>query len=313
MLADDLSQFDTFNEFFTRKLKDGRRVFDDKDDPSCISSPCDGTVYNLGDCEDDKFVVVKGTTYTLDEFLFGKEQGSRQYFVKILETIKERGNELKFILLYLSPCDYHRFHSPTLWSTNYRRHIVGKLHPVMPSYVNKHPDVFRVNERVVLYGEWKHGFFSTAFIGALNVGSITLNFDKDLKTNTKMDTVKDHYDKNYLRMTELEGIFRNNLIIKKKALGHLESDIVDVSNDMGIIDIKDIIDVDSGAHSFVYNEMEEQQMKYNLSNSFAPDGKFDFDQYQTDLLAKLEDSTQSIQQYTMTNKGIILEKGQEVG
>ena len=138
-----------------------------------------------------------------------------RYFVKILEKIKNRGNYLKFILLYLSPSDYHRFHSPALVSTNYRRHIGGKLLPVMPAYVNRRPNVFKINERVVLYGEWINGFFSMSFIGATNVGSISLLFDKDLKTNTRFKHDRSYMDKNYLRMTELEGIFKSNLIVKK--------------------------------------------------------------------------------------------------
>lgn len=138
-----------------------------------------------------------------------------KYFIKILNEVKNRGNTLKFILLYLSPSDYHRFHSPTLFSTNYRRHIPGNLHPVMPSYVKKHPHVFKENERVVLFGEWIKGFFTISFIGATNVGSISILFDKDLNTNDVMVVNKNFKDKNYLRMTELEGIFKNNLVIQK--------------------------------------------------------------------------------------------------
>ena len=76
-----------------------------------------------------------------------------------------------------------------------------------------------------------------------------------------------------------------------------------------------MIDVDHGATSFVYNEIDEKKLKYSLINSFQPtqeDG-FKFDQYQQELLNKLEDSHKSVQQYSITNKGIILEKGQEIG
>ena len=38
-------------------------------------------------------------------------------------------------------------------------------------------------------GKWKHGFFGMAFVGAYNVGSIEINFDPDLQTNTR--SVKD--------------------------------------------------------------------------------------------------------------------------
>ena len=47
----------------------------------------------------------------------------------------------------------------------------------MPSYLQKHRDVLKQNERVNLLGDWAHGFFAISFIGALNVGSIKINFD----------------------------------------------------------------------------------------------------------------------------------------
>jgi phosphatidylserine decarboxylase precursor len=190
-------------------------------------------------------VVVKGHTYKLDEFLFGSYE-NKQHFLKLLNVVKERNNELKYILLYLSPKDYHRYHSAAICSQNYRRHIPGSLYSVNPSFVNKvKADTFNANERVVLFGEWIHGFFSTTFIGATNVGSIVLNFDKDLTTNSKYFNSAQHYDKNYLLMTELDGIFKNNLIIKKQSQGENEEDIIDIRNDLKYIDIRDIIDVDS--------------------------------------------------------------------
>jgi phosphatidylserine decarboxylase len=101
----------------------------------------------------------------------------------IVDQIKERGNKLMYMVIYLAPSDYHRFHSPAVFQSFYRRHIVGYLDPVKPAYVNRHRDVFKNNERANLFGEWIHGFFLISFVGALNVGSIKVNFDKSLKTN----------------------------------------------------------------------------------------------------------------------------------
>lgn len=59
-----------------------------------------------------------------------------------------------YTVLYLSPGDYHRFHSPAHFESFSRTHIAGNLDPVKPSYVNKFKDVFKNNERVNVFGEW---------------------------------------------------------------------------------------------------------------------------------------------------------------
>ena len=35
------------------------------------------------------------------------------------------GNELHHCIIYLAPGDYHRFHSPTTWTVEHRRHFPG--------------------------------------------------------------------------------------------------------------------------------------------------------------------------------------------
>ena len=88
-------------------------------------------------------------------------------------------------VIYLSPSDYHRFHSPTAWTIHKRRHFPGKLYSVAPSIVKKMPGLFHTNERVAFFGRWQHGVFSLTAVGATNVGSIVVNFDEDLTTNAR--------------------------------------------------------------------------------------------------------------------------------
>lgn len=95
------------------------------------------------------------------------------------------GNKLFFLVVYLAPGDYHRFHSPTSWIVERRRHFTGDLFSVSPYIANRMKDLFVLNERVALLGRWRHGFYSMVPVGATNVGSIRINFDKALRTNTR--------------------------------------------------------------------------------------------------------------------------------
>jgi phosphatidylserine decarboxylase len=88
------------------------------------------------------------------------------------------GNDLFFAVIYLAPGDYHRFHSPTAWVVEKRRHFAGELFSVSPYIAKRLENLFVLNERVALLGRWKHGFFSMVPVGATNVGSIHVNFDQ---------------------------------------------------------------------------------------------------------------------------------------
>ncbi|KAF4623951.1 hypothetical protein D9613_001390 [Agrocybe pediades] len=95
------------------------------------------------------------------------------------------GNSLFFSVIYLAPGDYHRFHSPTAWVVEKRRHFVGDLFSVSPWMAKRLENLFVLNERVALLGRWKHGFFGMVPVGATNVGSIKVNFDQELRTNIR--------------------------------------------------------------------------------------------------------------------------------
>lgn len=99
---------------------------------------------------------------------------------------------LYYVVVYLAPGDYHRFHSPTSWVAEKRRHFAGELYSVSPYLQRTLPGLFTLNERVVLLGRWRWGFFSFTPVGATNVGSIKINFDRELRTNSlTTDTAAD--------------------------------------------------------------------------------------------------------------------------
>ena len=105
---------------------------------------------------------------------------------------KDIPTALYYIVFYLAPGDYHRFHSPTSWVAGKRRHFAGELYSVSPYLQRTLPGLFTLNERVVLLGRWRWGFFSFTPVGATNVGSIKINFDSELRTNSlTTDTAAD--------------------------------------------------------------------------------------------------------------------------
>lgn len=161
---------------------------------------------------DEEFAKINGISYSVDDLIGGESsdtfhmndldykdegdgtaKGSKSSFSKELAVAqgvaaptlsKFSGNkQLYFAVIYLAPGDYHRYHSPTNWVTTLRRHFIGELFSVAPFFQKTLQGLFVLNERVALLGYWKHGFFSMIPVGATNVGSIVVNFDKDLKTN----------------------------------------------------------------------------------------------------------------------------------
>jgi phosphatidylserine decarboxylase len=163
----DFGAYETFTKFFTRKLKAGARKIAEETDDKTMCSPADGKVLTCGTINSQFSTIdcVKGRSYRLDEFMLGvkgntiscdqtEEVENNSEIAAMLEKVKERGNQLFYMVIYLSPADYHRFHSPAIHTGDYRRHVVGYLSPVKPSHVNKHKDVFKNNERVNVFGRW---------------------------------------------------------------------------------------------------------------------------------------------------------------
>lgn len=175
MAAPSLKSFNNLGEFFTRELKPGARPITAGAD---LVYPCDGKIMHYGEVSaDGKVEQVKGMEYELAAFL-GE---------KVAATNSE--SKLFYCVLYLAPGDYHRFHAPCAWTVHQRLHFPGDLLSVCSTSVNWIKNLFVLNERVVLSGTWKHGFFSYIAVGATNVGSIRIHCDQELSTNQTLRTV----------------------------------------------------------------------------------------------------------------------------
>lgn len=155
--------FRTFNDFFTRRLRDGARAFNT--DPHTIISPADGRLEDHGAIDTAANFLIKGQRYDADTLL-GSRAEAEQY----------KGG--RYAIVYLSPRDYHRVHSPVEGRVVKVRHIPGTLYPVNAIGVAHVPQLFARNERIVVYIETEaFGTVAVVFVGAFVVGKITLAFD----------------------------------------------------------------------------------------------------------------------------------------
>lgn len=162
-----LSEYENFNNFFTRKLKDGARAMDSRED--VLISPCDGNVQEFGRMEKGRLLQVKGKSYGVDELLMDAEESKRF----------QNGC---FATIYLSPRNYHRVHAPCRGRILGFRYLQGKLYSVTTGAVEVVDNIFVRNERVVTYLATERGMIGIVMVGATSVGRITLSYDS-LVTN----------------------------------------------------------------------------------------------------------------------------------
>jgi phosphatidylserine decarboxylase len=127
--------FETFGEFFARKMKPGARPV--CGDPGSVISPCDGVVIEAGRIDDGaaSALTVKGTVYRLDELV--ADRG-------IAAGLAGGG----YCLIYLHPRDYHRVHSPLDATLKEVRRVPGARYPVASWAEKLGVAVLGKNERV---------------------------------------------------------------------------------------------------------------------------------------------------------------------
>jgi len=170
-VADPLETFESLQAFFTRRLRAGVRPIDPA--PDAFVSPCDGVWGAAGRIENGLLLQVKGRTYDLAGLL-GEVDAARRF---------EGG---AFATLYLSPRDYHRFHTPSAARVRRVTYRPGTLWPVNRIGVEGVAGLFAANERLCAFmsvaGEAED--LCLVAVGATMVGKIRLTFDA-LSTNRR--------------------------------------------------------------------------------------------------------------------------------
>ncbi|MET1256624.1 archaetidylserine decarboxylase [Aliikangiella maris] len=154
----ELTQYASFNEFFTRPIRPETRPIDA--DINSFCSPVDGCMSQFGPIESGRLIQAKNHHFTTLEVLGGDESQAAHFA------------EGEFCTIYLAPKDYHRIHMPCDGKLVKMSHIPGRLFSVNPLTANNVPHLFARNERVVSYFETDFGLMAMIAVGATIVGSI---------------------------------------------------------------------------------------------------------------------------------------------
>lgn len=151
-------EFENFNDFFTRELKEDIRPIDIND--NVIVSPADGAISQLGAIENGRVFQAKGQDYSLIELLGGNSETANDFM----------GGE--FATIYLSPRDYHRLHMPVTGTLREMIYVPGDLFSVNQITAQNVPRLFSRNERVVAIFDTELGPMALVLVGAMIVAGI---------------------------------------------------------------------------------------------------------------------------------------------
>jgi phosphatidylserine decarboxylase len=148
----------SFDQFFTRRLRHGVRPIAD----AAVVSPADGRLEQVGPVDSAGAILVKERDYRVGE-LIGDEAEAGRY----------AGGS--FAVVYLSPADYHRVHSPATGKMVQVRSLPGDLYPVNSIGERHVPRLFARNQRVAMSIETEAiGRVTVVMVGAIIVGRITV-------------------------------------------------------------------------------------------------------------------------------------------
>ena len=152
-------KFLSFNDFFTRRVKQGRRPVDET--PEHLIAPCDSklTVYPI---EANSTFRIKGVDYTLAQLLRD-------------EALSKRFLGGTLLLFRLTVGDYHRYSYIDSGYLGEEIHRNGVYHTVNPAAASRYP-IYRENTREYALLESDHfGSILQMEVGATMVGRIVNN------------------------------------------------------------------------------------------------------------------------------------------
>ncbi|CAF2404568.1 unnamed protein product [Rotaria sp. Silwood2] len=177
LLLPNISDYQTFNEFFYRKLKPNARIIAGQDDPNIIVSAADCRLIIFDNINDATRIWIKGRNFSLKQ-LFNDEKLANEF---------DGGS---IAIFRLAPVDYHRYHSPIGGRIgSHMRTVIGTYYTVNPIAIKEKIDVLTKNQRTIITID-NESFEKVAFvaIGALLVGSVnfTIQLNQKIKKGDEL-------------------------------------------------------------------------------------------------------------------------------
>ena len=163
------NEFDSFNDFFARKLTSSARKINL--DPNVLISPGDGRLTCYTDISIYNLVQVKNITYSLIK-LINDDNIANNY---------ENG---VCLILRLAPTDYHRFHFIDSGIPSKSHFINGFYYSVNPIALKNIANLFCENKREwTLFKSDNFGEVLMIEVGATCVGSIIQTYEPGVRIN----------------------------------------------------------------------------------------------------------------------------------
>jgi phosphatidylserine decarboxylase len=154
-----ISEYSSLHEFFTRKLKVGARILEAS--PNTIISPVDGKIEEFGKISEHSTIHAKNRPYSVSEML-GDEEVAKKYI------------DGHFMVIYLSPQNYHRIHCPISGRVVRQQKLGGKSYPVNNLSLKYGKDPLSKNFRIISEFLTDNKHYSLVKVGAMFVNSIEL-------------------------------------------------------------------------------------------------------------------------------------------
>ena len=154
-------EFNNFNDFFTRKLKDEARPIDTSS--NIVVSPADGKILAYTDISNSDFII-KGKRFDVSSFLDNPD-------------LAQKYHDGSLLIIRLAPFDCHRFHFPVSGNLSPNKKIDGDYYSVNPFALRKKAEIFCLNKReYTILSNPLFGDVIMAEVGATLVGSIEQTF-----------------------------------------------------------------------------------------------------------------------------------------